>query len=148
MIKIINIELKPKFEDEADSIFGRFSKYKRTVLLASEKRWLPAADVFETDTDFVIILDLAHVNIKNIEISITERLLTIKGIREEITKFNKRHYHKMEIDYGPFNRNFDLPDAVDVQNIKSHYSDGFLEVRLKKVQERREKERVINIDWE
>ena len=54
----------------------------------------------------------------------------------------------MEIDYGPFERTLDLPVTVDENDLKSRYCDGFLEVRLKTIEDRRQDKRIIKIDSE
>lgn len=134
--------------DELDSMFKIFSRLNRPVVLPSDSRWIPEVDVFETDEDFVVIFDLAHINPRDIDIVYSKKSLSVKGVRREITKFKKRHYHKMEIDYGPFERVISVPVPIDDRDIKTQYKDGFLEVRLKKMEERRGSEKSINIEWQ
>ncbi|MFC1477458.1 Hsp20/alpha crystallin family protein [candidate division KSB1 bacterium] len=133
--------------DDIESMFELFSRLKRPFAMPSESRWLPEVDVFDTDEEFVIIMDIAHIDPKDIEVLYKNKALFIKGVRREMTGFKKRHYHKMEIDYGPFERRIAVPISIDEQNIKTKYKDGFLQIRLKKVAERRVKERKIDIDW-
>ena len=134
--------------EDIESMFKLFSKLHHPFLMLSDSRWLPAVDVFETDDEFVLILDVAQIDPKGIELSIKKSCLIVKGIRKEITKFKKRHYHKMEIDYGPFERKVNIPVTVDEHTIKTEYKEGFLEIRLKKIENRRQGERKINIEWE
>ena len=130
------------------SMFKIFSKSHHPFLMPSDSRWMPAVDVFETDEEFILIIDIAHIDPKDIELFMKKGYIVVKGIRNEITKFKKRHYHKMEIDYGPFERKISVPVAVDEHNIKTQYKDGFMEIRLKKIADRRGGERTINIEWE
>lgn len=131
-----------------ESMFNTFANINHPYLMHSDKRWLPNVDVFESDDEFIIILDIAQIDPKDIKLSIHDNVMVIKGVRKEITKFKKRHYHKMEIDFGPFERRINIPIAVNEQNIKTQYVAGFLEIRISKIAERRKGERNINIEWE
>lgn len=134
--------------DEMDSLFDMMSRMHRPVVLSSESRWYPQADVFETDDEFVVIMDIAHIDPKDISIVYKDNSLMVNGVRREVSTFNKRHYHKMEIDYGPFERKIPVPVIIDERNIVTRYKDGFLQIRLKKIEDRRRKERKIDIDWQ
>ena len=134
--------------EDFESMFKIFSKLHHPLLMNSDSRWLPEVDLFETDDEVVIILDVANVDPKNMEIFLKKGSIIIKGVRHDITKYKKRHYHKMEIDYGPFERTLDLPVTVDENDLKSRYCDGFLEVRLKTIEDRRQDKRIIKIDSE
>lgn len=138
----------PVRNEDIKSMFKIFSKSHHPYLMPSDTRWMPAADVFETDEEFILIIDIAHIDPKDIELFMKKGYIVVKGIRREITKFKKRHYHKMEIDYGPFERKISVPVAVDEHNIKTQYKDGFMEIRLQKIVDRRGSERTINIEWE
>ena len=133
--------------DDIGSMFELFSRMKHPIVCHSDNRWYPEVDVFETDTEFVVILDVAHIDPKDLDIYYKFKSLHIKGIRRELTDFKKRHYHKMEIDYGPFERKVAIPVTIDEQNIKTRYKDGFLQVCLKKIENRRQNERKIDIEW-
>lgn len=133
--------------DDIESMFEMFSRMQRPYVLSQDSRWYPEMDVFETDEEIVVIMDIAHIDPKDIEVLYKKKTVTIKGIRRELTGFNKRHYHKMEIDYGPFERKIAIPVAIDERNIKTKYRDGFLQILLKKITERRNRERKIEIDW-
>ncbi|MFC1555152.1 Hsp20/alpha crystallin family protein [candidate division KSB1 bacterium] len=141
-----------KFQSDADdsvkSMYKIFSKLHHPFIMPSDSKWLPAVDVFETDEELIIILDVACVDPKEIDLFIKRGHLVIRGIRNEISKDKKRHYHKMEIDYGPFERQIDIPIAVDPDNIRTKYHDGFLEIKLQKVPDRRKSDRTIRIEWE
>jgi len=134
-------------QDDIGSMFEMFARMHSPYVLPSDHRWFPLVDVFETDEDFIVILDISHIDPKDIEIIYKNMMLHVKGIRRELTEFKKRHYHKMEIDYGPFERKIDVPAAIDEQNIKTKYKDGFLRIKLKKIKDRRSTERKIDIEW-
>ncbi len=133
--------------EDMDSMFEIFSHLHRPFVIPSDNRWYPDVDVFETDTEVITIMDIAHIDPREIEVTFKNNTLVISGLRQEITDFKKRHYHKMEIDYGPFERKIDIPVPIDEEKIKTKYQDGFLQIRLTKREDRRGKERKINIDW-
>ena len=110
------------------------------------KKWLD--NLFESDDEFIIILDIAQIDPKEINLSIHDNVMVIKGNRRELTKIKKRRYHKMEIDYGPFERRINIPIAVNEKNIKTQYLASFLEIRLDKIDGRRKGAKNINIESE
>lgn len=137
-----------KKENQIGTAYKDFTKTKHPILFESDKSWVPSADIFESDSEFVLILDISSVDPKKIDILIEAGYLVVKGIRKESAKHKKRHYHTMEIDYGPFERRFELPVALDKKNIISKYNDGFLEINLKKIEDRRIEKTTLNIDWQ
>lgn len=119
-------------EDEIEFFFSNFIGASYPSIYRKELCWKPPTDVYETDTDYVIILELAQV--KNEEVSITFRdgILIIRGVRQTIPPTERRHYLKMEISYGPFERKVAISGEVDMDQLSAHYKDGFLEIRLPK----------------
>jgi len=107
------------------------------------KAWQPAIDVFETDSEVVILLELAGVNENEIEVTVQHDILTIRGTRKDIKRGIKRTYSQMEILWGPFERNVTLPANINVDEIKAFYEAGILEVVLPKRNE--EKPRRVDI---
>jgi len=107
------------------------------------KAWQPAIDVFETDSEVVILLELAGVNENEIEVTVQHDILTIRGTRKDIKRGIKRTYSRMEILWGPFERNVTLPANINVDEIKAFYEAGILEVFLPKQNE--EKPRRVDI---
>lgn len=94
--------------------------------------WKPSTDVFETDDEFVVVMDIAGMDPKDFRVQIDERILTISGVRDKIQPRGKKHFHKMEVSVGPFERNIHVPVPVASDKILARYQNGVLEVRLKK----------------
>jgi len=109
----------------------------------SPKTWQPAIDVFETDTEVVVLVELAGVREDEIEVTVHNGVLTIRGERKDIKQGIKRTYSQMEILWGAFERAIILPANVNVDQIKAFYEAGILEVVLPKSGE--EKPRRVNI---
>ena len=93
--------------------------------------WRPPTDVYETEDQVVIKLELAGVDPEQIEISFDERILRINGTRGD-DQF-KQSYHCLEIPYGPFLSEVYLPGNYDENRIEAQYKDGFLTITLPKV---------------
>ncbi len=119
-------------EDEIEFFFSNFVGSSYPSIYRKELCWKPPTDVYETETDYVVILELAQV--KNEEVSITFRdgILAIRGVRQTIPPSERRHYLKMEISYGPFERRVAISEDVDMDQLSAQYKDGFLEIRLPK----------------
>lgn len=122
--------------EELDFLFGTYFQNRRPVLMAVNKGWQPPTDVFETEDEIVIIMDIAGISIKDVSLSLDKNLITLRGIRREHGGDIKRRYHSMEIDFGPFEKNIELTSHVDPEKTKAKYFRGFLEIRLLKCQDR------------
>jgi HSP20 family molecular chaperone IbpA len=99
------------------------------------RAWRPPTDVFETDLEFVVLVELAGMRGVEISVTLDEQLLRIRGTRPESS--GARAYHQMEINYGDFALEVRLPVPIDRERIDASYSDGFLRVLLPKAQPRR-----------
>ena len=124
-----------------DNVFG-----VRLPFLEPKGVWHPPVDVFENDREYVVIMDIAGIRQEDVRLSYESGLLTIRGIRHEIDYGTKRHFHIMEIDFGPFERRVQLPKIVDREKIEATYKDGILEVRLEKKPEPSEKTVTIEVE--
>lgn len=95
-------------------------------------RWLPAVDIKEEAEQFLIFADLPGVEPKDIEISMENNILTIKGKREVMSKDTKASYHRVERLQGEFYRRFTLPDTADGEHINAKSKQGVLEINIPK----------------
>ncbi len=119
-------------DDEMEFLFSNFFNSKYPILVSSEKRWHPATDVVETDAEYMVVMDLANVKQEDIRLTYESGVLTVSGIRKELDVSQKRHYHKMEIDFGPFERRIKINARIADHAIKAAYENGFLIITLKK----------------
>lgn len=118
--------------EDMEFIFSNFFNTKVPIILTSEKRWHPPTDVFETQEEFIVVMDVAYVRQEDIQLTYENGLLTISGNRREWHIPERRHYHKMEIDYGPFERKIKINSRIAANAIRACYDNGFLVIRLKK----------------
>lgn len=110
------------------AIAGNDNDYSNVVT----SRWSPAVDIKEEADRFLITADLPGVDPKDIEITMDNGVLTIKGERQSEAREEKEGYKRVERVSGAFYRRFSLPDTADAERIEAKGKDGVLEVVLPK----------------
>jgi HSP20 family protein len=95
---------------------------------------LPAADLYETDTEFVVELDVPGFDEKDLALEVTDHTLTVKGERVQETEDAERTFHLHERLEKHFERKFTLPADVDLDRVKATFEVGVLEVRVPKME--------------
>ena len=111
-----------------------------------QMEWVPAVDVSETDDAVIVKVDLPGVKPEDMEISLSDNVLVIKGEKKREETDKKENFYKMERFYGTFMRAIQLPCEVQDDKVEAHYKDGVLKIVLPKKPE--EVKRVIKIQVE
>ena len=101
----------------------------------AEREWVPAFDVSETENEVIVKGELPGMDVKDIDIALTDGLLTIKGERRLEKEDKKENYHRIERQFGSFSRSLNLGTKVRSDGIEATYKDGILTVTLPKVEE-------------
>jgi len=96
--------------------------------------WTPAVDIKEEDDKYLLHADIPGVKPEEIEISMDNGVLTIKGERKHESTEEKENYKRIERMHGVFYRRFALPDDADAEKIKASGKDGVLEVVIPKTE--------------
>jgi HSP20 family protein len=96
--------------------------------------WRPPCDVFETEANIVVRVEIAGMRDGEFVIELNGRLLSIRGVRQDHAA--RRAFHQMEICFGEFNLDLELPAPVEPDQVQAVYSDGFLRVTLPKAHPR------------
>lgn len=104
-----------------------------------DKSWLPAVDIKEETDKFLVRADLPGVEPKDIEVSLENGVLTIRGTRESEVKDEKDGYRRVERVYGEFHRQFTLPDSADPEKVAAKCDKGVLEISIGKTEARKPK---------
>lgn len=125
-------DLLGSIEEEMDFFFSSFFGTSYPSIYRKELCWKPPTDFYETETDFVAILELAQTKPEEVSITFQDGILTIRGVRKATPPSERRRYHKMEINYGPFERRIAVPEEVNMDKLSASYKNGFLEIRLPK----------------
>jgi HSP20 family protein len=109
------------------------------------RTWLPFVDIVETKDDLVLKFDLPGIREKDVQLSITGDLLTVRGERAFEADAKEQTYHHVERVYGKFERAIQLPMPVQADKVKATYREGVLEVTLPKTEEVKPKQIRIDI---
>lgn len=103
--------------------------------------WTPASDIYETESGYLIAMDLPGINREALEIDIDDNRLIVKGTRV----IDQSKQHRTERPRGKFLRTFSVPGSVDQGKIGAEYKDGVLQIRLPKRSEQKTKKIDIKI---
>jgi HSP20 family protein len=106
--------------------------------------WQPAIEAYETDHDVVVRAELPGVDPNQVEITITEDSLTIKGEAKSELEDKRRNYYRRELRYGSFLRSIALPSGVQSDQAKATFKNGILEIRVPKSE--RAKPKTVKIE--
>ena len=121
---------------ELEDVLGRWSRTGGRNLVSSEggaaANWRPAANISETDKEYVIKAELPEVKKDDVEVSVHDGVIRIKGERRFEKTDDSEKTHRIESFYGSFSRSFSLPADVDESRIAAESRDGVLTVRLPK----------------
>lgn len=133
-------------QTELNRLFDNFlGRPAATAAGAGSRVWMPVVDMYETNDDLVLNFELPGVREKDISLSITGDVLTVKGERPFNQQLNDDNYFQTERAYGKFERSIRLPLPVRAERVRATYRDGVLEVSLPKTEEVRPKEIKIDV---
>lgn len=106
---------------------------------------VPSADVKESDHTVTISAELPGLAEDDVDVTVRNGMLTIKGEKSEEKKEDKENYHLTERRYGEFQRSFKIPDGVDESKIKAAFEKGVLTITMPKSKDGGSQERKIKI---
>ncbi len=92
--------------------------------------WRPPIEVYETDDELVVLAELGGISDDQVEVSIEDQVLAIRGERAPIGCEERRRIHAMGIAYGPFAADIFIPFTVNHDAISAEYDAGILTIRL------------------
>lgn len=117
----------------SDTVSQSFA-YLSLSTSANHNAWTPNTDVYETLDHLVVKMELAGINREDLEITLNDRLLSIRGHRHDSCRQRSHRcsFRQMEIDYGSFERKIVIPRSVDGSRVRATFHNGFLHVELPK----------------
>ena len=107
--------------------------------------WMPQIDVSETAKEIRVTAELPGMEEKDLEVSLVEGALTIRGEKSEEHEEDKGDVHRSERQYGMFERTIRLPSEVDADKVKASFKKGVLKITLPKTKEAQSNRRVIPV---
>jgi HSP20 family protein len=121
-----------RLHHDLDRLFGREFAGSDDESRGAVSDWLPAVDVQETPDAFLLQADLPGVDNKDIDITMENGVLTLRGRRQSETREPDSGYRRVERVSGEFFRRFTLPDTADAEAISAQMANGVLTVRIGK----------------
>ncbi|MFQ3592962.1 MAG: Hsp20/alpha crystallin family protein [Gemmataceae bacterium] len=120
-----------QFQREMDQLMQRF--FGDTESSSNSLAvWAPRVDVEEDDKQFVIKADLPGVDVKDVEVSIVDNVLVLRGHKKEEREEKNKNYHRLERFEGQFHREIALPRGIDAEHIQAKSHQGVLTVTIPK----------------
>ncbi|MGB5338938.1 MAG: Hsp20/alpha crystallin family protein [Gammaproteobacteria bacterium] len=125
---------------EPQNLFGQFNNEINRLFagqrasndIPARRDWAPSVDIREEEQHYVLLADIPGVNRENVDITLEDGVLTLKGERTSEHIENESGYRRNERVQGTFMRQFTLPDTVDTANISAGIDNGVLEIRIPK----------------
>lgn len=131
-------------QDRMNRLFNDAYQPRQSDDLMSRGTWTPAVDIYEVEGALVIKAELPDMRREDIDVSVENNTLTIRGERKLDNEIKQESFHRIERAYGSFVRSFSLPHTVDATKIGAEYKGGVLTVKLPVREEA--KPRQIQID--
>ena len=120
--------------NEMGRIFGDLFASHEDGTDVNETSWMPTVDVAETGNGFEIRAELPGVSENDVQVSVTDNRLTVKGEKRQEEETEGKNYHRVERRYGSFQRNFTLPRHIETNAIKAEFKDGVLILGIPKAE--------------
>jgi HSP20 family protein len=142
------------FRQEIDRLFDRFSDGFESVSLQPftnlQQLWSPgvtgfanlAVDVADSDEAYTITAELPGVKEKDIEISVSDDLLVIKGEKRLEKEEKSRNHFLSERSYGAFQRMFNLPHGTDSRKVEASFQAGVLKISIPKTGQKQQARKI------
>jgi len=108
--------------------------------------WIPSVDVRETKDSLEISVEVPGIEPKDVEVSVENGILTLKGSRSFEKAAEGETYHRVERSYGAFERSFTLPTNIDSERVSAVYRHGVLNLTLPKREEAKPRSISIKIE--
>jgi HSP20 family protein len=99
--------------------------------------WSPPTDVYETEENYVVKVEIAGMRDEDFEVAFEDRILIVRGYRPDLNE--RRAYHQMEIRFGRFEVAVEIPGSLDMERASAEYKDGFLNMVLPKLNPKQDK---------
>lgn len=127
---------------ELDRIFDDFAPLRMLEEDGGEKTdmWTPRTDMSETDTEYIIKVDLPGVTKKDVKVNFEDNRLTVTGERKKETTEEDENFYRKERFYGSFMRSYTLPHVIKEDEIDAKFTDGVLTVHIPKAEVSKPKE--------
>ena len=128
-----------------DNFFDGFAISPLWGLESGRGPFNPRMDLSDTDKQYRVTVELPGLDEKDVEISLANNVLTIKGEKKQEKEEKRKDYHRMERSYGLFKRNIAIPEGVDLEKVDASFRKGLLIINLPKTEEMQKETKTIPI---
>jgi HSP20 family protein len=132
-------------QSEINRLFNTLFDAPAPVAGAGQRRWIPAMDLVETDSHFVLRADLPGISEKDVKIELQDNVLTVSGQRRTEHEERKEGYFRLERASGAFSRSLTLPEGVDASSVTATFTHGVLEIHVRKPEIRKPQKVEISV---
>ncbi|TDT41729.1 HSP20 family molecular chaperone IbpA [Halospina denitrificans] len=134
-----------------DALSGSIGSFDPFASMGMPSLWgtdseLGRADLSETDEGYELQLDLPGMKKDDIQVDLTDGLLTVSGERSDEREDERKGYYFSERSYGSVRRSFRVPNSVKLEDVKAQFSDGVLTLTMPKTEEAQKNARKIEIE--
>lgn len=112
-----------------EEILGPFTP----IFALSERKWKPFMDIYESETEIIVLAEIAGIDKDDLELEISNKAIRISGERKGALIEGGPTYRLAEIQYGSFERVLYLPAPIDVDKVSASYSNGLLKILMAKL---------------
>lgn len=123
------------FMPTGDLFEGLFDDWKLPSIFNEDSSWVPAFDIKENEKEYVIIAELPGIDAKDVDVTLSEGILSVKGEKKHEEEDKGEGYHRVERRYGSFHRSFRIPGRVKTDEVDANYKNGVLKLTLPKTEE-------------
>ena len=141
-----------RWERDMERAFDDFLGHRWPVL--GERWWpsqavglsIPAVDLYEEKDEIVAKTELPGVAKEDIQVNITDHMLTIKGEKKREEETKEKNFYRSERSYGAFSRSIELPSEIHAEKARASFKNGVLELHLPKTEEAKKKEVKVKVE--
>ncbi len=123
------------FQQDMNRLFDAF--FRAAGNGNGSARWQPAMDLGETEEAITLTADLPGVREEDIAVEVKDGTLTVAGERKDERRQDGAGFHRTERRFGRFSRSLALPRGIDAESVQADFTDGVLEIRIPKPEERK-----------
>ena len=138
-------EYSPELVKSSASVIAKNSDEETLPETFEDNEGQLTIDVYQTPSEIVVESTIAGVDPENLDISINNESVTIRGKRERTTKINDDDYFYQECYWGKFSRSIILPQEVDADNANASLKNGILVIRLPKLNRQKAKKLKVKL---
>ena len=124
-------------QSEINRLFNTLFDAPTPAAGSPARRWVPAMDLVEGDSGFVLRADLPGLSEQDVKIEVQDNVLTVSGERKSEHEERRDGFYRVERASGVFSRSLTLPEGVDPHSVTASFENGVLEIHIPKPEARK-----------